>query len=316
MTMRRWAGAAVLLVGTLSSGCTTRPGAPRVATTSPPPTGGRATTTAVTPAAPAPQGDTSPVPRELVVALMSGGMRPVALRVGTAADAVPAELYAGWQPLGSSTTGPASVSVFRAPYSSRVAQDSLKARFERAGWTPPTRPTSSFERGFISTSMIGPYSAHGYCDGTRQHASYHATSRLANEAQVFINVQGGGTSMCSVIPGMVRFDAMMDSMPIPRLLPPADLYVMQTGSNSAGVEGWGMDAQGTGRVSVTDALRHYAEQLVASGWTTSDVADAGLGIAAQGFTRTFAGRSWFGMLAISAPPGAQRLLLHFQMRAM
>jgi hypothetical protein len=256
---------------------------------------------------------TDSVPRDLVLALLGAGRRSAALRVGTPADGMPAAVVAGWVPMGSVSYGPTSTSVFRAPYSSRAALDSVVARFQAAGWTrPPERGMAP--RGFLTSSTMGYGSPEAFCNGTRQHVTYSAWSRVPDESQVFIHLSGSG-GQCTVPAGMSRYLSMLDSLPIPRLAPHPDMHVEGGATSGSGSDGWGGDATAQGRLSVVEATRHYAEQLEAQGWTADELAGDGTSLAVQAFRRTFNGKSWWATLTVAQPTGSTNLILSFRLRA-
>jgi hypothetical protein len=256
---------------------------------------------------------TDSVPRDLVLALLGAGRRSAALRVGAPADGLPPEIVAGWVPMGSVSFGPTSTSVFRAPYSSRVAVDTVVARFQAAGWTrPPDR--GSTPRGFLSSGMMGFAAPEAFCNGNRQHSTYSAWSRVPGEAQVFIHLNAGG-GPCTIPAGMSRFVSMLDSLPVPLLQPHPDVFVEGTGSGSSGNDGWRTEATASGSLAVGEVTRHYAEELEAQGWTAAEPAGDGTSLAIQGFRRTYNGKSWWATLTVVRPTSDSKLLLGFRLGA-
>jgi hypothetical protein len=107
---------------------------------------------------------------------------------------------------------------------------------------------------------------------------------------------------------------MLDSLPIPRLSPPPDLFVEGRGTSSFGTERWGAEATASGRLSIGEVTRHYAGQLEAQGWTADELAGDGTSIAIQAFRRTHNGQSWWATLTVAQPTRGANLLLSFLMR--
>jgi len=93
------------------------------------------------------------LPRELVVALMGGGMGPDArpdVIPNVADSSLPAALFAGATVLGHAAYPRSRTTVAYFPFGSTATTDTIRARLLRFGWREPPRAAVT-ERGFVGS---------------------------------------------------------------------------------------------------------------------------------------------------------------------
>jgi hypothetical protein len=253
------------------------------------------------------------VPRDLVVALLSGGTRPVSLRVEAVADGLSEELFRDSRVLGSAHVGNSATTAVVMPFSARVVLDTLDARLAAAGWRPP-RPPQPQMRGFLpSPAALGGFGP-GHACRTGEYLSSVARARSPNETLVvlFQRRATGPYGPCADSTSTARRNPM-DEFPVPLLYGPPDVE-LEPGGNSFSGNSWEIEASLRGRTPLADVLEHFAAQLRKQNWTATDSSTA-RGVAMQTFRHVGTdGKRWLGVLSIVVPGDAFPRQVSFRIR--
>ncbi|HSA56679.1 MAG TPA: hypothetical protein VLE53_13300 [Gemmatimonadaceae bacterium] len=239
------------------------------------------------------------VPRDLVVALLGGGIRPVNLRVGAAANGLPEAIFRDSRVLGSAHVGNTATTAAVMPFSSRVVLDTIDARLAADGWRPPRPPAPM--RGFVpAQTSFGGYGPGQACRNG-EYLSTLIRARAPNETLVVVSQRrmAGTFGLCADSGAADPRRSMMDDFPVPLLLGPSDGELESRGSSGGGDY---MDVRALlrGSAPLLETLQHFGEQLRRQGWTATDSSTTrDLGV--QTFRHAAAdGRRWLGLLMVVA----------------
>lgn len=238
------------------------------------------------------------VPRDLVVALLGSGVRPVSLRVGAPAEGLPDGLFRDGRVLGSANVGNTATTVVVMPLSVRVVLDTIDARLAAAGWTPPRPPPGlRGARGFVpAQTTLGGYGPGQACRNG-EHISSLIRAQSPNETLVVLSRQRNLSPYGPCADSVAAPRNPMEDVPVPLLSGPADAELQSQGT-SGGSDSWESRARLLGGAPSPRMLEHFAAQLQRQGWTVTDSATS-RDLATQIFRHVGSdGKQWLGVLTI------------------
>lgn len=248
------------------------------------------------------------IPAPLVTALMANGG---GVPTGTAPNYSVAELPSGYprnlvpvgpvRIVGGMTTGDETVAVFSD--STRRLAAVFEQLFEQRGFT---RPAPTVGSGFIPGSGPGYF----FCNDSATVSVAPLLGENSASARVTYR-RVRGRAPCEMHEPLRSADGLR----LPELKPPAGAHVGSS-HGSGGSSEASSNAQITGTSLVPAAIvAHYAEQLVAAGWTASPPAVSER-VAAQYFeAKDAAGAPWEGVLMASGEKTAVSVSLAMHPRA-
>jgi hypothetical protein len=250
------------------------------------------------------------VPRDLVVALLGNGIRPVSLRVGALADGLSESVFRDGRIMGSAHVGNSATTAVIMPFSARVVLDTIEARLEAEGWTRPRppRPMTGFLPAQQGLAGFGP----GQACRNGEHLGTVVRARAPNETLVVISQQRVSSPFgpCGDSTGVRR--SLPDDYPVPLLYGPGDAELQARGSGGGG-DYWETRALLRGRTPLDEVLQHFAAQLRKQEWVATD-SSATRNLAMQTFRMVRSdGKRWLGILSIIAPDDADARQLSFRL---
>jgi hypothetical protein len=223
--------------------------------------------------APAQKGDTTSVPRELVLALLTANSFGDAesLTIGAPPRDFPKELIpeAGMVLGGISITAERPMSkrlmiVARSNVSSDSALAQVERQLERTGWRQPSFPDMGRGRGGFVAVAIGPSMGKFFCRGDSM-VTTRTSQRAGGGSYVMVSVSSAARSACDDR-AQRRRRAFEDEIELPTLHPPSGVRAI--GSSGSGGDNY---RESTTRLTTTltptNLVDHFAEQLKQAGWT-------------------------------------------------
>lgn len=247
------------------------------------------------------------LPRELVLALMGGGMGPEVrpeVIPDLADGGLPAALFAGARVLGHAAYPRSRTTVAVFPYESQAAADTVRARLLRAGWKAPPGPSTE-ERGFVGS--YGSMLRNVLC-GDGAVILPTVTPRDAASSLAVVSRQETGREddpRCGADASIRRatWNQAADT-PLPALRAPAGMRSRGGGSSGTVDRGLELTTDLEGPVPLPEIHRHYARQFLDAGWhVVEEVLGARVGLTVFEITDG-AGARWHCVLSSSAPSGA------------
>ncbi len=206
------------------------------------------------------------IPRDLVLGLVGAGNFPGRdpLRVGTIPNYVPGDVIPpGALILGSLSLPVRTTIVLQFPPTVSDPDVVVREYLASTGWAAPERFTPNYRpRGFV-TSVSSSLSFPALCrngdqilltPGNRGSVARTVTVNWAPE---------GNVGLCK--PALEMGGRFEDS-PVPALLPPEGMG-QETGGSSGSSNGLTYSARLTGTMAPDSLRQHYADQLLAAGWT-------------------------------------------------
>jgi hypothetical protein len=249
------------------------------------------------------------LPRDLVNAILGGsaGARSVDVHAGRVDESIPAALFTDASILGIGTFTFMTMTVAYFPYPPQATLDTIHARLLAAGWLAP-RTEVTPTRGFIGAT--GAPDQQAYCHERDMLVPAVSVRNLSRTLAVFTRqwVEGGVPYGC--VGRAAQRASPLDDTPIPGLQPPPATSVT-LGGVTTGTDTWVGRATISGRLTVAEAMKHYAGQFVAGGWEGSGEV-IGEGVAAASFLFTSPdGQRWHCAFMASMPsrPGTINLVL-------
>jgi len=254
------------------------------------------------------QDDTTPIPRELALALINDMRGVPTITVGRPPDGFMRELLpANARVLGgvAYAEGPRGsrtlTTVIAMPDSAEPGLARLEASLERAGWKQPPLPGGS-RGGFVSFGVGGSNPAFSLCrDSNALWLTAKPRQAGGSTAQLSLTSRRG--SMCDEerMQSMSRFDR--DEVQLPTLRPPPGVYARGTGGGGGG-HYREADTELSTKTSPADLAAHFAGQLREQQWILgARVADSNV-VVQMASKKDDAGRALTGVLGVVATAGS------------
>ena len=229
---------------------------------------------------------TDTVPMELALALLRSPGDGLRLLVGKTPEQFPSQLTpASSKLLGSAQRDLSTTAVFISTLDPRDAMISWERGAARAGWTRPPGYAPVQRNGFISSNTplgIPVFCSNGIYASLTAHVRFDGGSTLLMQYS-----DPSVQSLCSATRSETAANPQVvvtqDTMPVPALLPPAGLSVVQY-ANRETVDNWEQHARISGAKTASGVLQHYANQLTSAGFTAAAPAMSE-GTATQTFRR-------------------------------
>ena len=252
----------------------------------------------------APVGIDSMVPRELVRYLL-GGARLV---VGQPIALLDSNMLRGGYVHGSRYGQGGEASIVSFPWTRLATLDTLRRRFEGAGWGPPPTPPVVSRPGFQSSGFNASSTATSMFCRNRELVVVGIAEARGTETVVSLSHQTGQRALCD--PETMRSQPNRGMSMAMGLIPA--LAPIASGLTTGGGSGGGSDeAYAEARIStdmaVAEIAEHYRRQLLAAGWTDAERTNTS-SIAVTTFTmRDSTARRWSGVLTVIGKPPSNRV---------
>ncbi|MCC6244834.1 MAG: hypothetical protein IT353_18450 [Gemmatimonadaceae bacterium] len=250
-----------------------------------------------------PVGIDSMVPTELVRHLL-GGAR---LAVGQPIALLDSNMLRGGYVHGSRYGQGTETSIVSFPWTRLATLDTLRRRFESAGWAPPPASPVVTRPGFQNSTFTASVPNSLFCRN-RELVVVGISEARGTETVVSLTHQSGQRNMCD--PETTRsqtsrpINAAMNV--IPSLAPIASGLTTGGGTGGGADEAYA-DARISTDIAVAEIAEHYRRQLLAAGWTDAE-RTATSSIAVTTFTmRDSTARRWNGVLTVIGTPASNRV---------
>ena len=258
----------------------------------------------------APVGIDSMVPTELVRHLL-GGSRLVA---GQPIAMLDSNMLRSGYVHGSRYGAGSETSIVSFPFTRLATLDTLRRRFEVAGWGPPPAPLVVSRPGFQSSTFNASSSTTVFCRNS-QLMAVAVTEARGTETVVSLTHQQGQRTVCDPETMRAQPERVMTSAStlIPALAPIASGNTFGGGSGGGPDEGYA-EARITADVPVADIAEHYRRQLLAAGWTDGERTSTS-SIAVTTFTmRDSTARRFNGVLTVIGNPPTNRVVVRLTLQ--
>ena len=260
-----------------------------------------------------PVGIDSMIPTELVRHLL-GGARLV---VGQPIAVLDSNMLRGGYVQGSRYGRGGETSIVSFPFTRLTTLDTLRRRFEAAGWAPPPAPQLALRPGFQSSGFNGASAPNSIYCRDRELVTVSVAEARGTETVVSVSRQPGQRTVCD--PEIMRAQADRDSTPamnlIPSLAPIPGAITTGGGSGGGGDESYA-DARIMTDIAVTEIAEHYRRQLLAAGWKDAERTSTS-SVAVTTFTmRDSTARQWSGVLTVIGSPPSNRVGVRLTLQLM
>ncbi|MBY0492468.1 MAG: hypothetical protein K2R93_21715 [Gemmatimonadaceae bacterium] len=251
-----------------------------------------------------PVGIDSMVPTELVRHLL-GGAR---LAVGQPISVLDSNVLRGGYVHGSRYGQGTETSIVSFPWTRLATLDTLRRRFDVAGWATPPAPPVVSRPGFQSSGFTGSATPNPMYCRNRDLLMVSVTEARGTETVVSLTHQPGPRPICD--PDAMRAPTDRSGSAAMNLIPA--LAPMPGANTTGGGSGGGIDeAYADARIMtdlpVTDIAEHYRRQLLAAGWTDAERTKTA-SVAVTTFTlRDSTARRWSGVLTVIGNPPSNRV---------
>jgi hypothetical protein len=251
--------------------------------------------------------------RLLLLHDMLGGGREGEVRVGQLPEWLPQ--IPGVRPVGTVDHDWLSMSAFVAPGADTPAR--LRRELVAAGWTLPAPRPFATTGGFVQTEQAQADSEDaGLCGPGGRWVQVGGRSHTGDSIAVVVvsarpggAMQGGGQCLpqyAEATEGARERERSLERPPMPVLYAPATATQRGSGSSSGGVSGEAnAHARLTTTIAADELVAHYAEQMLAAGWTPGALAFAGRA-AIHVFERVDEGVRWNATLTVIATDDRER----------
>lgn len=181
-------------------------------------------------------------------------------------------------------------------------RDDWRRRLAEAGWTrPPPRSRGGFIQNRVEDQV--------FCFGDDIVLSLAIEQRSGG--QQYVRIMELSPPMSSSCNRRENLTVGPPETLIPPLTPP-DGSVTDGNHSGGGSSGWNAETRIQTRLSTSELLDHYSEQLRKSGWELADHTATG-GFGGDTFRVTNGdGSSWLGLFLVSRLPDVERYLLSVQ----
>ncbi len=246
----------------------------------------------------------SMVPTELVRHLF-GGARLV---VGQPIAVLDSNMLRGGYVHGSRYSPGGEASIVSFPWTRLATLDTLRRRFEVAGWGPPPTPPVVSRPGFQSSGLNASSAANSMFCRNRELVVVGIAEARGTETVVSLTHQPAQRMLCD--PETMRSQANRSVSSAVGLIP--SLAPIASGLTTGGGSGGGSDeAYADARIStdmaVAEIAEHYRRQLLTAGWTDAERTNTS-SIAVTTFTmRDSTARRWSGVLTVIGKPPSNRV---------
>jgi hypothetical protein len=251
-----------------------------------------------------PVGIDSMVPTELVRHLL-GGARLV---VGQPIALLDSNMLRGGYVHGSRYGAGGEASIVSFPWTRLATLDTLRQRFEVAGWGPPPTPPVVSRPGFQSSGLNASSAPNSMFCRNRELVVVGIAEARGTETVVSLTHQPAQRTLCD--PETMRSQTNRSLSSAVGLIPP--LAPITSGLTTGGGSGGGSDeAYADARIStdmaVAEIAEHYRRQLLTAGWTDAERTNTS-SIAVTTFTmRDSTARRWSGVLTVIGKPPSNRV---------
>jgi hypothetical protein len=225
-------------------------------------------------AAQAPVRDTTPIPRDLALALIGAtfGYSEPALVIGrlpnpAMAPLIPpgARILGGLSHGGRRRSGENNTTIIEVRETPDSIMNVLESTFERLGWRRPAMIADPAERGgFVTRTIIGgPFGGTtvGFCSDS---SFVTATATPAGHVTIVRLSAMDATFMCDERRNEMRRFAMLE---LPRLVPPPGASSIGGGGSSGSDNTRETSVELSSRLTAAEMIAHFAPQLETQGWT-------------------------------------------------
>lgn len=246
----------------------------------------------------------SMVPRELVRHLL-GGARLV---VGQPIALLDSNVLRGGYVHGSRYGQGGEASIVSFPWTRLATLDTLRRRFEVAGWGPPATPPVVLRPGFQSSAYNSSSAPNSMFCRKRELMVVGVTEARGTETVVSLTHQPGQRTLCDpeAMRSPTNRSVNMAVGLIPALAPIASGLTTGGGSGGSPEDAYA-DARISTDMAVAAIAEHYRRQLLNAGWKDGERSSTS-SVAVTTFTlRDSTARPWSGVLTVIGKPPSNRV---------
>lgn len=258
-----------------------------------------------------PVGIDSMVPTELVRHLL-GGARLV---VGQPIAVLDSNMLRGGYVHGSRYGQGGETSILSFPWTRLATLDTIRRRFEVAGWVPPAAPQVALRPGFQSSGFNGSSAPNTVYCRNRELVAVGVPEARGTETVVSFTRQPGQRTVCD--PETMRAQTDRGSSGAVNLIPalaPIAGAITNGGGSGGGADESYADARIMTDIAIAELAEHYRRQLLAAGWKDAERTNTS-SIAVTTFTmRDSTARQWSGVLTVIGNPPSNRVAVRLTLQ--